>query len=73
MNVKELMEMLQQADEEMTVVLQRDSEGNGYSPLEYTWDGIYVPETRWIGEIVDLDDPQNDGDAERVFILAPMN
>lgn len=50
MKVKEVMEMLSQLDPESEVILQKDAEGNSYSPL-YAVDGdaFYVPTTTWYG------------------------
>lgn len=42
MTVSELIETLQQFDPDNIVILQKDPEGNGYSPLESAWEGIYV-------------------------------
>ena len=40
----------------MEVILQKDAEGNGYSPL-YAVDGnaIYVPDSTWHGEIYSVE------------------
>lgn len=42
MTVSETIEMLQQFAPEDIVVLSKDSEGNGYSPLSCISEGIYV-------------------------------
>ena len=45
MNVKELKEAIANLPDEMEVVLQKDSEGNGYSPLsDVDTDAVYIPE-----------------------------
>jgi hypothetical protein len=50
MKVKELIEALQEVDPEMEVILQKDSEGNGYSPLAGAdLDAVYVADTTWSG------------------------
>lgn len=52
MNVKELIEVLQQLPQEAEVIIAKDPEGNGYSPLSNVADkGVYVPETTWRGEV----------------------
>ncbi len=52
MTVKELIEELKDMDPERLVVLQKDSEGNGFSPLSGADDNArYVAETTWHGEI----------------------
>lgn len=51
MKVKDLLEELEDVDLEREVILQKDMEGNGYSPLESLWDGAYRPGTTWSGEV----------------------
>lgn len=50
MKVKELIAALQQIDGEQQVIMQKDSEGNAYSPLAGWWEGAYLPITTWYGE-----------------------
>lgn len=50
MTVKELIEKLQKEDPDRVVIVQRDIEGNGYSPLTDWWTGAYRAETSWYGE-----------------------
>lgn len=66
------------------VILQKDAEGNGYSPLSDAGEGMYLAETTWSGEMyatpedIAADaafteaDSAPDG-AERVVILWPVN
>lgn len=52
MTVKELKEAIANLPDEMEVVLQKDSEGNGYSPLGGAdADGIYIPDCAWSGDV----------------------
>ena len=52
MRVKDLIAALATMDPDALVVLQKDSEGNGYSPLTGVDDNcIYVPLSTWHGEI----------------------
>lgn len=54
MNVKELRAALETLPDDMEVILQKDSEGNGFSPLSGADpDGIYIAETTWSGEVYD--------------------
>jgi hypothetical protein len=56
MLVKDLLVELQKLDPEMEVILQRDSEGNSYSPmLGLDSECIYIPETTWYGTIYSTD------------------
>ena len=37
---------------DVELIMQKDSEGNGYSPLYgIEFDVVYVPETSWYGEV----------------------
>lgn len=52
MTVRELIEALKGMDPDRLVVLQKDGEGNGYSPLADVDDNAaYMPETTWSGEV----------------------
>lgn len=51
MKVKELRELLVDASDDDEVVLSKDAEGNGYSPLAGGCLAIYVPETMWSGDV----------------------
>jgi len=44
MNVRELMAKLMAVDPDREIIMSRDSEGNGYSPLYDLWEGDYSPE-----------------------------
>lgn len=83
--VKELIEALQEFDPEMPVILQKDSEGNGYSPLAAWGKGTYVADSTWSGEVYDEDWTAEDCAMEKkdfkkmraknpmAIILAPTN
>lgn len=45
MTVKELIKILQNLDQKSNVILQKDSEGNGYSPLCGAEPAIYVADS----------------------------
>jgi hypothetical protein len=51
MKVKDLIEILQEQSPDTLIVMSKDAEGNGFSPL-YTVspDAYYVPETTWMGD-----------------------
>ena len=51
MTVAELIEMLKGFGPDRIVVMQKDAEGNGYSPLVSTWAGKYRAETTWYGDV----------------------
>lgn len=54
LTVKQLIDALAGLPPTMPVIIQRDSEGNGFSPLsEVTRDCVYTAETAWRGEVFD--------------------
>lgn len=58
MNLKELREFVQSLEglpDETPVILQKDPEGNGYSPLDGAGGGMYLAETTWSGEMYPTD------------------
>lgn len=85
MKVKELIEELKLLDPESEVILQKDSEGNGYSPLEgVDGDAVYIPENTWSGDVYSTNWSADDADMEedewqeilakpRCVILHPVN
>lgn len=86
MTVGELADYLVGQPRDRLIVLAKDAEGNGYSPLSAVEEAIYVPDSTWSGEIYltpeqiaaeDDPDDQFDGSgedgAERVVLLGPVN
>ena len=55
MKVKELIEELREMDPEMEIILQKDSEGTGYSPLACFGLGYYIPDSTYSGDVYDED------------------
>lgn len=54
MTVKELKEKLKNYPDDMLVIVQKDAEGNGYSPLNgLNNTSVYIPEAPWFGEVYD--------------------
>jgi len=54
MTVKDLKAAIKDLPDDMEVILQKDSEGNGYSPLaDVDPDAVYVPDTTYSGEVYD--------------------
>lgn len=53
MNVKKLKELLSNLPNDMEVILQKDSEGNGYSPLSGgDSNTVYIPDS---GDVYSMD------------------
>ena len=61
MTVAELIMELKKRDPTMLVVMSRDSEGNGHSPLSDLGDGVYDDETKWSGDFWGDDDAKEEG------------
>lgn len=53
MNVKQLREYLKDFHDELPVILSKDGEGNGFSPLSSANRGMYTPESTYSGEWTD--------------------
>jgi hypothetical protein len=85
MTVKELKEKLTNMPDDMQVILQKDSEGNGYSPLAGADnDAVYVPENSYSGEVYSMKWTADEADMSenewekirkkpRALILYPTN
>ena len=56
MKVSELKEILLTLPDDMEVILQKDAEGNGYSPLcGGDPNAVYIPETAYSGDVYSTD------------------
>lgn len=85
MTIKQLKEVIANLPDDMLVIVQKDSEGNAYSPLAgVDHNSVYLPTTTWYGEVFDTtwsaDDAGMDEDEwegiksrERSLILFPVN
>lgn len=52
MTVKELKVVLEALPDDMEVIIQKDSEGNGYSPLAGAdHNAVYLPESTYSGDV----------------------
>lgn len=74
--VKDLRSVLEGLPDDMPVILEKDAEGNGYSPLSsLNTDHVYAPNSTWSGEAHDTTDPdyEPDDDDVRVLLLGPVN
>jgi hypothetical protein len=73
MTVDELREQFKDVDGGTIVVMSKDSEGNGYSPLAEVESAFYYAETTWAGEIYyDEDYAEGIGAVPAVFFW-PVN
>ena len=85
MNIKQLKESIANLPDEMEVVLQKDSEGNGYSPLKgVDSDAVYIPYNTWSGDVYSIGWTSDEADMSdkewqeikskpRTLILYPVN
>ena len=85
MNIKELKELIESLPDEMRIIMSKDSEGNGFSPLADTNpNSVYVSDSTWSGDVYDLawkayDAGMEESDWEelkktpRVLVLWPIN
>jgi hypothetical protein len=70
MKVKKLIKLLEDLDEDATVILSKDSEGNYFSPLsDVTDDCKYTPNNKWSGDIVSKDSKEG----KDAVVLWPTN
>lgn len=85
MKVKRLIELLSTFDPDSVVILQKDAEGNGYSPLEGAdHEAVYVPDSTWSGiaystnetaddACMDEDEWKKHMKKKRCVVLFPVN
>lgn len=83
--VGELVDWLQTQPREWRIVMSKDAEGNGHSPMASALQAMYVLETTFSGEIYPTNDQVDDEDsgyddedrppedAEPVVLLIPTN
>ncbi len=55
MKVRDLVKALKEFDLDAEIIMQKDAEGNGYSPLCGVDTGYYVPESTWSGTFYGAD------------------
>ena len=87
--VGELLDYLATQPRDRKIVLSKDAEGNGFSPLADAGESMYAAESTWSGSVYltpeDLaeelarpnsgygDEDAAPDDAERVIVLGPVN
>ncbi len=70
MTCGELADYLTAQPRDRLVILEKDAEGNGYSPLFGAREASYAATSTWSGEIVN---PDQEPGAPRVVVLGPVN
>lgn len=85
MTIKELKELIKDLPDDMEIIMQKDAEGNGYSPLEDVGtECVYIPENTYSGQVYWLDSTADDNclsekewsefkAKKRSLVLAPVN
>ncbi len=74
MTVKELIESLKTLPMDAPVILQKDAEGNGYSPCAGTDTAIYVASNTWSGNAYHVEDAKEEGvEGVEAVIIYPVN
>lgn len=73
MTVNELIKALGKLPPDAMVVMSRDAEGNGFSPLYEAAMGTYLAENEWSGDLIHPDDAGDYDDLETVVCLWPTN
>jgi hypothetical protein len=89
MTVRELIAILSDMDPDRVVIMQKDADGNGYSPLRDEGvhdDSVYIAETTWHGEVkyaeltpelescgYSEEDCAEPGDGVPCVVLVPIN
>lgn len=70
MTVKELIEQLQKMPQDSIVIIQKDGEGNDYSPLDGAYDeNVYIADSTWSGMVYNNDEqPDEDADEEEDYL-----
>ena len=85
MNIKKLKKLIKDLPDDTEIILQKDSEGNDYSPLAgVDYDCIYIPETSYNGTVysteltaedfgLDEDEWDEMNTNPKVLVLYPVN
>lgn len=71
--VGDLMDFLATQPRDRKVILSKDAEGNGFSPLAAASEEMYAAESAWSGEVIDQAIVNEDEGIERVIVLEPVN
>jgi len=69
----ELADYLATQPRDRKVILQKDAEGNSFSPLYAASEEMYAAQSAWSGEIIDQAIVNEDEGVEPVIILGPAN
>lgn len=74
LTVKDLKELIKDLPDDMPVVMSKDGEGNGFSPLSDYSMGKYAPDSTWSGEwYQDEDERDAPRGSKKAICLWPVN
>lgn len=78
MNAQELIDILKEYPPDTLVVMSKDGEGNGFSPLDSHGDGFYVADSTYSGELFEDENEFAEyadevDEAVKVIVLWPAN
>ena len=87
--VGELLDYLAAQPRDRKIILRKDAEGNGHSPLYEAWEAMYAADSTWSGDTHPLaaqvtewmaepgsawsEEDMPPDDAEHVIVLGPVN
>lgn len=73
MKVSELIALLNDLDPDVIVVMQKDAEGNGYSPCDGAEAARYEADSTWSGHVMSDEDDDYEARGVACVVLWPVN
>lgn len=81
--VRDLINALSRFNQDRVIILAKDPEGNGYSPLAGIDEGLYVPTSTWAGDMYYWDSGDHEtmqlydeilaSGGQKALVLGPVN
>jgi hypothetical protein len=71
MTVKELIEFLKEANQDLPVILSKDGEGNGFKNVYLVQEAVFVPKKYGAVEVYNQDDEDAPNGAKPCVVLWP--
>lgn len=73
MKVSELIDVLKAMNPEAVVVIQKDAEGNGYSPCVGAEEARYEADSTWSGDVLSVEDEDHETRGVPCVVMWPVN